>query len=113
MSFPNPTLDRDVLVEVTGTIVAVDSLQFDPSVNQYIQKVILTNANAVNHVITIPDRVLIMVRLTSNIDPIPFHVNDPITVKGFFKRSPTGFLSYMHKTHAPSGYIRYNGKVYR
>lgn len=113
MSFPNPTFDRDELIEVIGTIVVVQPLEFEPSANQYIQKIILSNAIAVNHVINLPDRVLVLVRLTGNTDPIPFRVNDPITVKGFFKRLPSDSLSYLHTTHAPSGYIRYDRKIYR
>ena len=112
MSYPNPSTKSDELIQVIGTIAIVEPLSLDPSTGQYVQKVVIQNALAVNNPINLPPRLLITVRVIGNSNPIPFRVNDPITVKGFYKQLPPDFLSYMYNTHAPSGYIRYSGKIY-
>ena len=99
----------DPLIEVIGTILVIQPAVPDVSGQQYSQKIILSNAMAVNNPINLPDRLLIMVK---SISIIPFRINDPITVKGFYSHQPSE-LSYMYGVRAPQGYMRYNGKVYR
>lgn len=101
---------QDPLIEVVGTIMTVEPFVYDTASHLYIHRLILENCMVVNNVINVPSRILIMIRST---DAISFKVNDPITVKGFFKRQKEDSLSYMYSVHAPQGYIRYSGRVFR
>jgi len=98
------------LIEIIGTIVVVQPPTFDMRFGQYTQKLILENCLGNNTTEVIPSRILVM---SKSIDPIPFIVGDPITVKGMFKSLPPGELSYIYSTHAPQGYIRYKGRILR
>lgn len=104
---------NEPLIELTGTITTVYPVEHDGRSGQFIQKLILDNAIAVQTVETIPMKLLIVIKVHDAESPIPFLVNHPITVKGFFRRLPQDFLSFVHRVHAPSGFIRYDGKVYR
>lgn len=102
-----------VLVQVTGTIESVFPCTQDFTHNHVIQQIVLQNVMAVNNTINLPARILLMVRMLNTNDPIPFTVNYPITVKGLFTRRHNDFISYITHCHAPTGFIRYNGKVYK
>lgn len=101
---------NDPLVELTGTIFLVEGYTFNPNTGTYSTRIILENSLPVNNVVVLPSRLLVTVNAT---DIIPFKVNDPITVKGNFKREKTDTLSYMYNVRAPLGYIRYDGRILR
>ena len=101
---------NDPLIQVIGTIVVVQPPSVDIHGSQYVQKIIISNTMAVNNVINVPDRILVITKSTG---VIPFKVNDPITVMGFFSRQFSGELSYMYGVHAPQGYLRYSGRIFR
>lgn len=101
---------NDPLIQVVGTIVVVQPPTIDKQSTQYVQKIILDNVMAVNNVINLPDQLLVITKSTG---VIPFKVNDPITVMGFFSRQLSGGLSYMYGVHAPQGYLRYSGRIFR
>jgi hypothetical protein len=103
----------DPLVEVSGTITTVYPMEHDGRRNQYIQKIIVDNAQVTHGIVQVPLRLLFVVKVPDVENPIPFQVNHTITAKGFFRRRSSDFLSFLHTIHAPSGYIRYDGKVYR
>ena len=100
------------IFEITGTIITVYPTEVDKNGN-FLQKVILANANGINTNIIIGSRVLVLVKFQQYDDLIEFKVNDPITVKGHFVKGNNNFLDTIHTVHAPTGYLRYNGKIYR
>jgi hypothetical protein len=107
------TTSSDTLLELSGTITTIYPIEHDRRTDQYIQKLIIDNAQVTHGITTVPLRVLIIIKVTDTESPIPFQLNHPITAKGFFRRESSDFLSFLHMVHAPSGYIRYNGKIYR
>ena len=102
----------DDVLELTGTISALYPIESDNTGN-LIQKVILDNVTAINSNINITSRVLLIVRVQEYVDPIEFSINSPITAKGVFSNGSANFLPTLHTIHAPTGFIRYNSKVYR
>jgi hypothetical protein len=110
MSFPDPTAKRDEEIEIIGTIVVIEPVTFEQ--NHCLQRIVIGNARTVNNTVGIPSTVLLVARVSAEHQCIPFQLNDPVTVKGTFKRLSRDFLSYIYNAHAPLGYIRYNGKIY-
>ena len=109
----NKMASSDTLLELSGTITTVYPVEHDGRLNQLVQKVILDNCQVTSGITTVPLRLLLIVKVPDADAPIPFKVNHSLTAKGLFKRMPSDFLSYLHTVHAPSGYLRYDGKIYR
>jgi hypothetical protein len=97
--------------QVTGTIVQVYAPVRVGGV--ILQQLVLENVTGNRNNTGIPSRVLVLVNLEGSAAPIDFRVNEPITVKGTFVQATRDALATIHTTHAPVGYVRYNGMVYR
>jgi len=102
---------NDKLVEITGTITTIEPPSIGAS-DVFHQRLLLENAQPVNVAVALPRKLLLTVQYPIG-STIPFQLGTPITAKGFFRQSSADSLSYMYNLHAPAGYIRYNGKIYR
>lgn len=106
----------DDYIQMSGTVAQILSPETD-SENSLVQRVMLTNLNATGSahgadIITDPTA-LLMVRILNVEHQIPFNVGEPITIKGKYVRRAPQELGLIHSTHAPSGFIRYKGRIYR
>ncbi len=96
------------IIEVYGVIATIFPVDMDNS-----QKIIIDNAAVLNSIVQVEPRILLIVKQPF-FDNIDFKVGLPITAKGVFsRRKSADFLSILHTAHAPIGFIRYDGKVYR
>lgn len=100
------------IYEVTGTISIVYPVEIDQYAHM-VQKIVIDNAVALNSNTTVGPRVLLIVKVSEFEDVIDFTVGSAITAKGSLNRGNANFLDTLHTIHAPTGYIRYKGKIYR
>ena len=100
------------IIEATGTIATIYPVEHDGS-SQWVMKLILENVHVLNNIAGMDASVLAIVSMNAAFPPIPFELNSPITVKGILSHRKPGQLSVLHTLHAPVGFIRYRGKIYR
>lgn len=100
------------LIEITGTITDVLPLQLDGK-GFIVHDVILDNVTSIRNNTLIRSRVHLIARVLQTEGAIDFKVNNPITVRGVFLPGNQDTLDTIHMAHAPNGFIRYSGKIYR
>lgn len=99
-------------VEISGTIAQVLPMEVDMR-GDFVQRLILNNVTTISRVVQVNSRVILLVR-TDPMVTIPFQINDPISVRGRYEPAlGVTNLPVISFAHAPTGFIRYNGKVYR
>lgn len=105
----------DDYIQMSGTVQSVLTPDRDAE-GLLIQRVILINLSPSGSSDSRPiidSKALLMVRIINAHSSIPFAPGHPITVKGKYVRQSPNELSIVHSTHAPLGFIRYDGKIYR
>lgn len=100
------------IIQISGTITIVYPIEKD-NVGSLVQKIMLNNVSSISHTVQVDPQIIVVVKVSDISSPIPFRINDPITVKGIFDRQTSDFLSIVYNTHYPIGYVRYNGKIYK
>lgn len=104
-------MEKEPIIEIFATISAIYPVELS-RFGTFEQKILVDNATTINTVLPVDSRILVVVRYSKKEDVISFEVNKPITVRGNYTSASTA-IKMIHHTHAPLGYIRYSGKVYR
>ena len=77
------------------------------------QDVLLANVTTTDKNVQVNPVIQMIVKLDTAVS-IPFAVGDPITVRGTYDSSTNNAarLAVVRHVHAPTGFIRYKGRVY-
>jgi hypothetical protein len=101
-------------IELSGTISNIMPYEIDVR-GQNVQRILLNNVNTShpNPNVQINPTVLVIVRTIPTVT-IPFAIGEPITCKGKYEAaSPYSRLPTLTYVHAPNGFVRYHGTIYR
>lgn len=100
-------------IQLSGTVHRLFPSEKDA--NGYtVLKVMLSNlvaSGATNA--KVDTNALLMIRILNEFVIPPFTPGHPITIKGVYVQMGPEELSIIHSTHAPLGFIRYDGQIYR
>jgi hypothetical protein len=100
-------------IEIYATIASVMPAERDFK-GDYTQRLLLTNVTTRNRTIQVNAQVILYVRFDASM-PITFSVGNPITAMGIYNPA-AGNISHLPSmtfAHAPTGYVRYAGKIFR
>ena len=98
---------------MSGTIESVFAPELDIVLNHQVQNVVVNNVMTTNRSTNVPNHILFTLRVLQTDIPIDFSIGKPITIKGMLHRRSADFISVVTHTHAPTGFIRYDGKIYQ
>lgn len=99
-------------IDVSGTIQMIMPIETDMYLNKS-QRIIIVNATTTNRNVQVQPTVVVLMKTDPSI-VIPFKTGDPITIRGtYLPPSSPNQLATMSNAHAPTGFVRYSGRVYR
>ena len=99
-------------VEVSATIRTVYPIESDFK-GDNVQKLLLSNASTATRGAQVNPQMVLVVRTDPSIT-IHFAAGDPIVARGRYDPGAgIGQLPTLQYAHAPTGFIRYNGQVFR